>query len=91
MGINDAYLEKASTLADLTKIKIDDETGVIYGADVVAKTLQDEWPALFSGDSKPNVSQSAPSSMQKTSKLTVEEWKKLPFHERKKREPELFG
>ncbi len=90
LGLDSKYADKATRLADLKQIKIDNETGVIYGADMVAKTLSEEWPALF-GTATETVKQNAPAHPKPTGALTLEEWQKLPYDERRKREGELFG
>lgn len=90
LGINPDYADKATRLADLGQIKIDKETGVMYGTDSVAKHLADEWPTLF-GTTTESVSQRSPEMPSPTGALTLDEWKKLPYDERKKREGELLS
>jgi len=91
LGINEDYLEKASSLADLTKIKIDTETDAVYGADTLAKTVNEDWPALFGKGDNSNVTHSSPDRMTKGSDtLTMEQWRALPYDERVKREGELY-
>lgn len=88
LGINPVFVDQATKLADLDSVKIDKETGVVYGADVVAKTLSEEWKPLF-GETTPGVTQNAPEAPTLTGKLSLDEWQKLPYDERKKREGEL--
>jgi len=90
LGLKPEYVDKAVQLAELDTVKIDKETGTIYGADLVAKTLSEEWPVLF-GAQTDNVSQNAPDTVRPMGALTLEEWQKLPYAERKQREGELFG
>jgi len=90
LGVNPKYAEKAVQLAQLDTVKIDKETGTIYGADLVAKTLSEEWPVLFGGQTD-NVTQNAPEVPRPTGALTLEEWQRLPYAERKQREGELFS
>jgi|DEB0MinimDraft_6_1074348.scaffolds.fasta_scaffold03835_4 type IV secretory pathway VirB4 component len=90
LGLKPEYVEKAVQLAQLDTVQIDKETGTIYGADLVAKTLSEEWPVLFGAETD-NVTQNAPQVARPTGALTLEEWQKLPYAERKQREGELFG
>ena len=91
LGVKQNYVEKAAKLAQLDSVKIDNETGVIYGADVVAKTLSEEWPDLFGSGASETVRQSAPQTPTSTGVLSLDEWQKLPYEERKKREGDLLA
>jgi hypothetical protein len=88
LGIKSNYLEKAVKIADLNSIKADGETGTIYGADVVAKSIAQDWSDLFGGSSA-GVDHSA-TKTPPTGNLTFDEWSKLPYDERKKREGEML-
>lgn len=90
LGVKPQYVERASKLANLDSVKIDKETGVIYGAEVVAKALSEDWPDLFGPGQSEKVEQQAPGSVAPTGALSLEEWQKLPYEERKKREGEMM-
>lgn len=91
LGVKPSYAEKAVKLANLDFVKVDNDSGVIYGAEVVAKSLSEDWPDLFGEGTTEKVSQSAPQSPPPTGALTLEEWQKLPYDERRKREGEVLG
>lgn len=90
LGLDPKYADKAVKLGNLESVKIDKDTGVIYGAEVVAKSLSEDWPALFGSTPTEKVSQSAPAIPSPTGALSMDEWKKLPYDERKKREGEMM-
>lgn len=90
LGIKSSYVDRAVKLADLSSIKMDAETGTIYGADVTAKTLASDWPDLF-GSAPPAGTNSDAGKPPSTSILSLEDWAKLPYEERKKREGEVLA
>jgi hypothetical protein len=90
LGVKPSYAEKAVKLANLDSIKLDKDSGVIYGAEVVAKSLSEDWPDLFGSQSTEKVTQTAPASPTTTGALSLEQWQKLPYDERRKREGEML-
>ncbi len=90
LGVKPQYAEKAVKLANLDSVKIDKDSGVIYGAEVVAKSLSEDWPDLFGSGSSEKVTQNAPATPTPTGALSLEEWQKLPYDERRKREGEMM-
>jgi hypothetical protein len=87
LGIDPKYSNEAIRLIDLGKIHYDNETKTVVGAEDEAKILYEKFPPLF-GTQGARASHDAPAS--KTAQLTLEEWKKLPYEERKKREGDLY-
>lgn len=84
LGIKPAYLEKAVNLADLNYVKYDSDAKLVLGADDQARLISEEWKDLFGGNqSRPN--HDSPDINSKNGAITLEEWKKLPFEEQKKR------
>lgn len=76
-------------LADLGKIKFDDATKTVYGADVVAKELQAQMPELF-GTKKAPPSDSGNAGGGAGGAMTLEEFNKLPEDEKKKQYKAFF-
>ena len=89
LGIKANYVDRAVKIADLSSIKIDAETSTVYGADVTAKTLASDWPDLFGSTQTAGVSSDAPNAPQ--TPISLDEWQRLPYAERKKREGEMFA
>lgn len=87
LGMDSKYIQEATKLIDLNKIHYDNDTRVVIGAEDEAKALLERFPPLFGGRT-PGVSHDAP--VGKMATLTLDEWKKLPYEERKKREGDLF-
>lgn len=88
LGIDPKYSGDAIKLIDLNKIHYDNETRVVIGAEDEAKVLLEKFPPLF-GTKPPGVSHAAPSG--NSVNITLEDWKKLPYEERKKRENDLYN
>lgn len=91
LGVKPEYADRAAKLVNLDSVKFDKETGVVYGAEVVAKTLSEDWPDLFGAGSTATVTQSAPNSPAPSGALSLEDWKRLPYDERKKREGDVMA
>lgn len=61
LGLNPVHEKAAFRLMDISKVVVDDETGVIVGAEDTAKAFHDEFKALgFFGKTGPGVSHNAP-------------------------------
>lgn len=89
LGIDPKYSNEAIKLIDLGKVHFDSETKTVIGAEDEAKILAEKFPPLFGGTGA-RASHEAPGTG-KPAQLTLEEWKKLPYDERKKRESELYS
>jgi hypothetical protein len=87
LGIDTTVIEKVDKLADFESIKVDPETKICIGADTQAKLIYDEWPKLF-GNTAVGTNHDAPETAKRP--ITLEEWKKLPPEDKKKRKPDLF-
>jgi hypothetical protein len=90
LGLPDDYLETVIETAKLDDIKIDADTATIYGAEVVAKKLEEKFGPLFGTDS-PKAAHGAPKGDTSTGKLTLEQWKQLPLDQRKARQHEVYS
>jgi len=88
LGIQDTKAEKVLKLVDFKTLDYDRDSGVVSGASIAAKSIAEDYPELF-GPSRVGVNQSATQGLG-AGELTLEAWKKLPYDERKKLEPELY-
>lgn len=87
LGCNKQYLDKAIKFADMNKIIVDDETGVITGADLQAKLVSEDVPPFFQ-PSKVGVSHQAPAGLAKP--ISIEDWQKLSYEDRQKLKKEVY-
>lgn len=86
LGMDPKYIADTAKLVDLEQVIVDEDNGVITGADLQAKRLADKFPPLFKTNNV-GVSHQAPVGI--GGELTLESWKKLPEKEQKDRYPEL--
>lgn len=86
LGMDMKFMDAATKLIDLKNITIDQESGVVLGAESAAKALRETMSPLFQV-AGPNVSHAAP---QEVKAITLEEWRQLTPEEKIKREGELF-
>lgn len=89
LGIKENYLEKAVKLVDLDSIRLDNETSTVVNADEHAKAIYDEWSDLF-GQSNTNVSHDSTDPVGTSGPMSIEDWRKLPLAEKKKRQADVF-
>lgn len=80
-GCLDKYIDKTLGFAKMDAIKIDDETGVVYGAETVAEQIQTEYDVFFQ-TSGPRPTHAAPSMTPQ--KMDINSFRALPLDEQKK-------
>jgi hypothetical protein len=88
LGIDQKYLDGATRLINFQNIQMDEETGVVTGADSEAKYIFEQFTPLFK-KSGPGVNQDAPSTDGKT--LTVEDYKKMSPEEKQKHKKAFYA
>lgn len=91
LGVKERYQERVLKLANIKAVGVDESSGLFYGQELEAERVKSEFPDLF-GEKKelPGGAKIEKKDTLTGGKLTLEEWKKLPYDERKKREQELF-
>lgn len=87
LGLNQGYMDVAMKLADTTSVVFDKENKIVTGAENVARMIREKVPVFFQ-KTNPGVDHSAPAGS--PGKLTIEDFKKLPLDEKRKREKELY-
>lgn len=88
LGCHPEYIDKAVRFADLNEINYDTETGVVSGADNIAKSISEELKPFF-GNQAVGTNQSAPVGTPKT--MSIEDWKRLPYEERQKHKAAVYA
>lgn len=81
LGCQTQYVDRLLNLANMENVNFDSETRVVTGHTEVARMLSEEMKPLF-GNANVGVNQSSPVGT--PSNLSIEEWKKLPYDQRKK-------
>jgi len=79
--------ESLLKLANFERINIDMETNVVTGAAEESRIIAQRFPQLF-GVTPVGVNQASP--VGRPTALTLDDWKKLPADERRKRQNELY-
>jgi hypothetical protein len=87
LGIDTKYLDDTIKLADISKITYDDETGIITGAEHIAKSLQEKFSPLFGV--KTNANHQAPSATH--TPLSLDDFKKLSPEDKKKFSGDIYA
>ena len=88
LGAKPEHINELVRLVNYENIKYDTDTDAVYGFDVEARVLQEKLTPLF-GSSGPRVDHGAPGGT--VSKLTYDEWMKLPIKEKTKRLNEVMN
>jgi len=88
LGIDQKYINDTIKLVNIDNIQYDNDSKTVVGAEDEAKALAEKFPPLF-GTNKAGVNHDAPQG-DSFRPITLEEWKKLPYEEAKKRKPDLY-
>lgn len=92
IGIKEEYKDKALRLANIKAVGVDETNGMIYGHEAESERVKKEFPDLFGEKSTlPPSNKVEKNDKPPGGKLTIEDWKKLPYDKRREREQELFS
>lgn len=96
LGLKDEYKGKVESMIDTKPVFYDEQTGKVLAADSVAQAFMKDWAVFFDdkkGMDTPSGKKVEPHSTEAkpAGKLTMEEWKKLPYAEKLKRQGDIEG